>query len=98
MFFMESEAEQYSDREIGRRLEALRLAKGIAAQNMFAQLIGAQISQYNNWETGRRRITVDFAIKICVLTGATLDYIYRGDVSSLPLSLVGRLPTASDKR
>jgi transcriptional regulator with XRE-family HTH domain len=76
---------------IGSRLRLLRKAKGLKTQLQLAKLIGADISRYNNWETGFRPVPVPFAIKICGFTGATLDYIYRGETSGLPLSLATAL-------
>ena len=75
-------------KEIGSRLKALREAKGISSQTSFARLLGAEVNQYGNWERGVGPITVEYAIRVCVFTGATLDYIYRGDLSSLPANLM----------
>lgn len=71
----------------GNRLKALREAKKIGSQATFAKLIGASTNAYNNWETGFRLLPVSYAIKICAQTGATLDYIFRGDIGSLPTNL-----------
>lgn len=69
---------------IGRRLRALRDYREIKTQGEMARLIGATTNQYNNWETGASRITIDYAMEVCRLTGATMDYIYRGELSALP--------------
>lgn len=74
-------------KEVANRLEALRVAQGFANQADMAQAINAEVGTYNHWATGRRLISVSAAIRVCAVTGATLDYIYRGDVSGLPLRL-----------
>lgn len=88
-------------KEVSGRLRALRAAKAIPTQEAMAELIGAARNQYNNWERGSL-IPVAFAIRICAITGATLDYIYKGDKSGLPLNLVmlleGSAPTPSTTR
>jgi transcriptional regulator with XRE-family HTH domain len=77
----------YGSVQIGARLRALRLAKGIKTQGLMAKMISSDTNRYNNWETGFHLLPVPFAIKICAITGSTLDYIYRGDKSGLPLGL-----------
>jgi len=74
--------------EVGKRLEALRKVKNLGSQKNLADLIGVKTNRLNNWETGYGLIPVPDAIKICGITGANLDYIYRGDLSSLPGNLV----------
>lgn len=74
-------------KEVAHRLEALRIAHGFASQGEMAQAINAEVGTYNHWATGRRLISVSAAIRVCAVTGATLDYIYRGEVSGLPLRL-----------
>ena len=76
---------------VGKRLELLRAAKGIKQQKIFADMIKASPGQYNNWALGRQVIPVEFAVKICGITGATLDYIYLGNSSALPMHLVSAL-------
>ncbi len=76
---------------VGKRLELLRAAKGVKQQKIFADLIGASAGQYNNWALGRQIIPVEYAVKVCGMTGATLDYIYLGNSSALPMHLVSAL-------
>jgi transcriptional regulator with XRE-family HTH domain len=76
---------------VGKRLELLRKAYGVKQQKQFAELIQASGAQYNNWALGRQIIPVEYAVKICGLTGATLDYIYLGKSSGLPMHLVSEL-------
>lgn len=76
-----------TDEAIGKRLEALRKAKKIGSQEKAASAMGIERSRYANWENGTGKIPVDQAIKLKNLTGVTLDYIYTGDASALPLEL-----------
>ncbi len=69
---------------IGQRLAALRQAESDMNQREWAEKHGFSVTQYNNWEKGVRRITVDEAERLCDLYGLKLDFIYRGNVSGLP--------------
>lgn len=64
--------------EIGQRLAALRTAFAGEKQKDFAARHGFNITQWNNWETGARRIPVDDAAKLAAAYGLTLDWIYLG--------------------
>jgi transcriptional regulator with XRE-family HTH domain len=72
-----NEALTYPD--IGQRLIAIR--QGFApdlSQKAFADRHAFGHTQYNNWETGARRIPVDAAETLCEAYGLTLDFVYRG--------------------
>lgn len=80
--------------EIGKRLIMLREALGYierGAQSEFAAHIGLTPQQLNNYERGLKRPEITQAIKICTRTGATLDWIYRGEWAGLPNDLAVRL-------
>lgn len=79
---------EYSPAAIGSRLRFLRETKGFKHQTLMAKLVGVSQSRYSNWENGIGVIPVEFAIKMCGLTGATLDFIYTGNCSSLPMHLL----------
>ncbi len=81
---MESQADQPLYIEIGRRLAAIRNAESTMNQKEWAEKHGFSPTQYNNWEKGVRRITVDEAERLCDLYGLKLDFIYRGNLSGLP--------------
>lgn len=79
---------------IGIRLQLLRLAYGVAqgrpkeiTQTEFAKLCGISKGTWNNAETGDNRLGLDNALAVCRRTGAGLDYIYRGERSTLPHAL-----------
>ncbi len=69
--------------EIGQRLAAIRMAFSDLSQKAWAEKNGFNPTQYNNWETGVRRITVDAAEVLMDRYGLTLDFIYRGRVDGL---------------
>lgn len=76
---------------VGTRMKKIRMAKGIKNQTVMAALMGVQPNRYNNWEKGVALITAPDAIVFCAKTGATLDYIYRGETAALPLNLATAL-------
>ena len=66
----------YSD--IGARLELIRKGYSDLNQGAWAEKHNFNVTQYNNWEKGVRRIPVDAAERLCDRYGLTLDFIYRG--------------------
>ena len=67
------------NREIGKRLVNLRKAVDPnLKQHEWAEKNGFGQTQYNNWERGLRRISIDSAALLCDRYGLTLDYIYFG--------------------
>ena len=63
---------------IGERIAAIRLGFSDLSQKSFAEMHSFSITQYNNWEKGRRRISVDAAQTLAGKYGLTLDYIFLG--------------------
>lgn len=82
--------------DIGRRLLALRLALG-HTQVSFSRLTGISQPTLANYEAGIRRPELDKAILIVQKTAVTLDWLYLGERSGLPGSLLAILP-ALDQR
>ena len=80
-----------STTDIGARLRALRAALEMN-QSAFCKLTGIGQSALANYESGFRRPDIDKAWLIAQKTGATLDWIYYGVRSGLPLHLSERLP------
>ena len=70
--------------------DRLRAAREVHDPNMdqktFAEGAGLKHSQYKNWESGAYRIGLDGALALRAHYGLTLEYIYIGDVDSLPMS------------
>lgn len=77
--------------EIGSRLAAIRLFHSDLNQAEWAKKHNFGVTQYNNWEKGVRRVSVDEAERLAQLYGLSLDFIYRGIVSGLPESFVKSL-------
>ncbi|NRB18061.1 MAG: helix-turn-helix transcriptional regulator [Rhodobacteraceae bacterium] len=76
-----AEAPEYA--EIGARLTLIRTSLSDLTQRAWAEKQGFNQTQYNNWEKGIRRITVDAAEVLCTKYGLTLDAIYRGRLDGL---------------
>jgi len=73
---MGTEAPAYQD--IGARLVAIRKSFSEDTQRSWAERHGFNPTQYNNWEKGTRRITVDCSERLADTYGLSLDFIYRG--------------------
>ncbi len=78
-------------KEIGRRLIETREALGFSGQVDFCREIDVEKNVYNPFEKGRRRITVDVAIKIRRRFGIPLDWTYCGDSTALPAHIYRKL-------
>lgn len=73
--------------EIGARLAVVRKALG-HTQVMMARLLESDTNGqiWSNYESGRRRISIDHALVLSRCYGISLDWIYRGgDMPSLEL-------------
>jgi DNA-binding XRE family transcriptional regulator len=79
------------------RLKLLRAAVGVGSQFAMAKRLDVQPSTYRQWEAGYNLIPVRDATKLCVMFGVTLDWLYRGEVSGLPLRVMTLLESASEK-
>ena len=71
-----SERPDYS--VIGARLTAVREGFSDLSQKAWAEKHSFSTTQYNNWEKGTRRISVDAAERLARDYGLTLDYIFLG--------------------
>lgn len=76
--------------QIGARLLELRRAYGYKAKD-FASFVGIAETTWNNYERGKRRISIDEALKVASRTGAGLDWIFRGLEHTLPKHVIDRL-------
>lgn len=77
-------------RDVARRLARSRRALGLD-QEMFGDGAGLSQPRYNQYETGRRLLTLAAAMALCERYNLTLDWIYRGDPSGLPYRLADAL-------
>lgn len=71
---------------IARRLIATRQALGLSATEVWREM-SWNSGAYHNWEAGARRPNLTDMILYADRFGLTLDWIYRGDPSGLPLRL-----------
>lgn len=69
--------------EIGERLALIRTKFSDMTQKLWSETHGFSVTQYNNWEKGVRRISVDEALRLCSRYGLTLDFIYLGRLDGL---------------
>lgn len=79
-----------STRAIGNRLTKIREVMGLT-QTKFARSIGVTQGTVAGWEGGHRPPGLKIGHALCDKYNLTLDYIYRGDTSGLPLSLLTEL-------
>lgn len=61
---------------VGNRLELLRAALKLQDKTL-AEMIHASPQKWGNWKAGRNVIPHDFAARLCAVSGATTDFIYR---------------------
>lgn len=87
-----------SNRAVGERIKATRLALDYKNAAEFGRLVDIAPNALNNYETGRSRPTVEQAVKIARVTGVTLDWIYLGNRANLPHRIVVRLPAEPTSR
>lgn len=75
-----------SPEAIGRRLKATRDALGLKAVE-FCRQAGIPQNTYSQYENGKGRPSLDFALKICKTFNVTLDWIYLGNSAAVPHAL-----------
>jgi transcriptional regulator with XRE-family HTH domain len=86
-----------SAKTIGARLAETREIlgeKGLKPADI-CKAIGIGANAWSQFETGKRRITLRVAHRLCETYGLTLDWIYRGDPSGLPLRVATKLRRAA---
>jgi transcriptional regulator with XRE-family HTH domain len=67
---------------VGTRLALTRRVYGLQQQE-FAERAAINASAYNQYERGKRLISVSHAHRLCDVYDLTLDWVYRGDPSGL---------------
>lgn len=83
----------YSVEAVAERMRLTRLALGLT-QAAIGRLAGIGAQAWNNNERARGRISLDQALKLCVATGVSLDWIYRGEMRGLPHELAVKIQAA----
>ena len=71
--------------DVGRRLAAARKSLGLSAKEV-CEAINVQQNTYSQWEHGKSVMDVAAAARMKQRFGITLDWIYSGDPSGLPMN------------
>lgn len=92
---MKKLAEKLIEREsrpsqVGPRITALRETIGLS-KAQFADTVGVDRSSLTKIEKGEAGLDIAVGERIAVLYGYGLDFIYRGDLSDVPLESRDRL-------
>lgn len=82
--------EGISKRAIGNRLALTREALELR-QGEFCKRAGIAQNTYSQFESGKKRPSVDNAIALCEVYGLTLDWIYRGDPSGMHYDIAAKV-------
>ncbi|GJM01935.1 MAG: hypothetical protein DHS20C08_04360 [Rhodomicrobium sp.] len=89
------ENEPWSKENIAKRLKWLRSHSGLS-QSEFSDSLGISVTNYNNWERGRQRMSLDGALQVNRVYGTTLDFLYLGRLESLSTSMARSFAEFSD--
>jgi transcriptional regulator with XRE-family HTH domain len=94
---MKRDDPQTGTKAVGERLTRLRESYDMTPAE-FCRWTGFGQQAWSNYERGYRLIRLDQALRLGQVTGASLDWIYRGDASGLPFRLASKLlPPASER-
>lgn len=81
---------------IAERLTQLREAMGWS-QTIMADRLGVALTTWNNYETAVSPIPWRTALKLCAVTGASLDWIYRDQRGLMPVALMEKIDAQADQ-
>ena len=90
-------ADETSAAAIGGRLEVTRQVVGLQ-QNEFCKGARLAPNTYNQYERGKKRPTLDNALRLCEAYNLTLDWIYRGDPSGLSYKMADAIKAIRQAR
>src|SRR3954468_875895 len=85
--------------EVAKRLKRLRYAWGCGdSPTQWCEFLGDSVSkgQWAFYERGERWLPPDVAVLLCVKTGVTTDWLYRGLEWGVPSAIMGRINALSD--
>lgn len=82
---------------IGRRLELTRQVVGVQ-QNEFCEKAKIATNTYNQYEKGKKRPSIDNALRLCKAYDLKLDWIYRGDPSGLRYATADAIKALKEAR
>jgi transcriptional regulator with XRE-family HTH domain len=75
---------------VGDRIDRIRRAMGWENQ-FIAKQIGISPQQWRNYKMGANVIPPVYAVKLCLATGATTDFIYRNISGGISTDLAEKL-------
>ena len=87
-------ATDISPREVGARLRLVRLALGLLAGRLAAEL-NVAAPRWSQWEHGRHLADLKTMARLTRRYHVSLDYIYLGDESGLPRRLLDAIRDVS---
>lgn len=94
---MNRDEPQTGAKAVGLRLIQLRQSYDMSPAE-FCRWTDFGQQAWSNYERGYRLIRLDQAMRLSQITGASLDWIYKGDPSGLPFRLASKLvPPASER-
>lgn len=79
----------------GKRLKALRIAKGFDTMRAFANDLGVEEDRYDTWEKGKALIPPQYIEALRQRYGITSDWLYFGDPSGLNVGLFQALKASA---
>lgn len=85
-----------TNQAIGLRIELLHNALGMN-QSTFASATGVRQTTLSNYKKGTNRLSLDEAFKIVTFARVTLDWLYFGDPSGMPMDLWQRISEQRQK-
>jgi transcriptional regulator with XRE-family HTH domain len=80
----------YNPPGLAERVYRIINANGLGPKE-FGDRVGASRQRVNNWLNGTNGVPIDIAVRIKSEFGITLDWLYTGDASFMPLSKAGPL-------
>lgn len=90
---MSKSSEIASKENVAKRLIWLREYFNLS-QKEFAETIGVQSAQLNNWERARHRLSLEGALKINDVYGTTLDFLFLDRRETLPADMARSLASS----
>jgi DNA-binding XRE family transcriptional regulator len=77
--------------DTAERLRLTRPALGFKSASELAEAVGITRQGWHLYEKARARISLEMAVRLCEQFELTLDWIYRGETSGLPILLVDEI-------
>lgn len=82
---------------VARRLTVFREVFQIG-QKELGEAVGLSQPRYSLYETGKRLLPPEIAAAICERYPVTMDWLYRGDVDTLPMNILREIQKAEAEK